>query len=374
MRSVTILGGGLAGVLLADSLHRQGAERVLVLDGRDPRRASDAIRAMMHPFPGRSMKPVEDLFLAVRASAQRLIEWGKDAPGCVFSAPMVRPLLGGKTAKRLQKSYEKFWEGKTGGDATVERWSWEEVEEKFPFFKPSEGAIVYEPNFSIDLAGVLRGVRARLEASGVDFCPQKARSCVRKDGVWLISLEDGTVLRTRDLILAPGSALASLFPSLPGQVECGELMRLRPDFSAEQMCLVSASGSYLAPCEDRSWVVGATRLPPEAWETRRPEEAEEDLRERAARFSLKIGEGERREIWRGVRFTFVGDRLPLAGPVPGFEGLFVLGALGSKGLLWGPWAAECLVAHLLQGKEIPGSVSSLRAGEGAWEPGGVLFS
>jgi tRNA 5-methylaminomethyl-2-thiouridine biosynthesis bifunctional protein len=38
------------------------------------------------------------------------------------------------------------------------------------------------------------------------------------------------------------------------------------------------------------------------------------------------------------------DHLPLAGPVPGTPGLFVLGGLGSRGLTWAPLLGEHLAA------------------------------
>ncbi|MDZ7719107.1 MAG: FAD-dependent oxidoreductase [Balneolaceae bacterium] len=62
------------------------------------------------------------------------------------------------------------------------------------------------------------------------------------------------------------------------------------------------------------------------------------------------------EQWSGVRVT-VQDRKPVIGAHPDKKGLYIIGALGSKGLLMGRFMAEMLVENILEGKEIDDLVS-----------------
>ena len=68
LADVVVIGGGLAGVLAAEVLSRQGA--VVRVIERGGRRASDAPCAIVHPFVGGSFAPrpnVEAAWLASRA-------------------------------------------------------------------------------------------------------------------------------------------------------------------------------------------------------------------------------------------------------------------------------------------------------------------
>ena len=71
--------------------------------------------------------------------------------------------------------------------------------------------------------------------------------------------------------------------------------------------------------------------------------------------------------FRGVRFIYDVDRLPISGPVPGQKGLFVFGVLGSKGLLWGPIAAQQLLLNLFEGKAISPLLSTMRIPVHQWD-------
>ena len=56
-------------------------------------------------------------------------------------------------------------------------------------------------------------------------------------------------------------------------------------------------------------------------------------------------------LWEGERMVTEGQRLPYAGPLPGQKNAFVLGGLGSKGMLYGPIAAKDLADQILRGAE-----------------------
>jgi glycine/D-amino acid oxidase-like deaminating enzyme len=63
--------------------------------------------------------------------------------------------------------------------------------------------------------------------------------------------------------------------------------------------------------------------------------------------------------WSGVRVT-VPDKKPLIGSHPEKEGLYIIGALGSKGLLMSRYLAGLLTDEILEQKEIDETVSIRR--------------
>lgn len=63
--------------------------------------------------------------------------------------------------------------------------------------------------------------------------------------------------------------------------------------------------------------------------------------------------------WSGVRTT-VQDRKPVVGPHPLISKLYVIGALGSKGLLLGRYIADRLVGYIFEGGDIDSTISSRR--------------
>ncbi|WP_234572299.1 NAD(P)/FAD-dependent oxidoreductase [Rhodohalobacter sp. 614A] len=62
------------------------------------------------------------------------------------------------------------------------------------------------------------------------------------------------------------------------------------------------------------------------------------------------------EQWSGVRVS-IQDKKPVIGPHPDKKGLYMIGALGSKGLLMGRFMADTLVEHILNGSSIEKTIS-----------------
>lgn len=61
----------------------------------------------------------------------------------------------------------------------------------------------------------------------------------------------------------------------------------------------------------------------------------------------------------GIRPT-VPDRRPLAGAHPKYKSLFVLNGMGSRGVLIAPYAARCLTRHIVSGEPLPEALDCAR--------------
>ena len=108
-----VIGGGLAGALAAEVLHRRGA-RVRVVQGQGTR-ASDAPCAIVHPFVGGSFAPrpnVEQAWRAAQAWFSRRAEFVR--PEVVRRhLPRTRP--GERLLGVIERADQAMYKAKVGG-------------------------------------------------------------------------------------------------------------------------------------------------------------------------------------------------------------------------------------------------------------------
>lgn len=379
---VVIVGGGLAGTLAAWQLMAAGQRGVVMIDAHDPRRASAAPRAMAHLYAGRSFQPRARLFEAFEASNALLRAWRAVAPGGVLEMPMVRLLVeGDRSSDQLLTSWLKHKEASPEDD-TIARWSPTQVAEALPWLKPSAGALVYGPAWSVALGEVIPAVQEALVARGMVRRDAHVEGLTRTSSGWRAQLRakdaqaDPTPhgaplqgapewLEAERVVLSPGFAMGSWFPALQGSMVGGELWTVALEAPLSGLALCSSAGGYLAP-GDGELTLGATRWPGERWASRDDEEARGALLAKAARLSPLPLSRRPGRLWRAARWIFQGDRIPLTGELPEAPGVWLLGAFGSRGLQWGPWAALCLARAMMEGRAVPARVGLGRAGAGRW--------
>jgi len=176
----------------------------------------------------------------------------------------------------------------------------------------------------------------------------------RAQGAWRAFGADGALLAEAPVaVLANAADAARLVPQARLRLSRvrGQVTYLPPDPARALEIVVSGSG-YVAPLPEGGHCVGATYQHDDGDERVRAHDHRENL-ERAASMlpGFACGSLPRDlEGWTGFRTT-VPDRLPIAGAAAS-EGLSLLTGLGSRGLLWGPLAAE-LVASELCGEPLP---------------------
>ncbi len=185
----------------------------------------------------------------------------------------------------------------------------------------------------------VRGRVHRLEREGAD---------------WRAYAQDGTLLgESPVLVLANAVDCARLAPGarLPFHAVRGQVTYL-PASPARRLAVAVSGSGYVAPLDGGGHVIGATYG---------HDDPGEDLRAADHRDNLAKAEsmlpGFTRDLhpialegWAGHRTT-VPDRLPVFGATM-IPGLWVAAGLGSRGLLWAPLGAE-LVASRLSGDPSP---------------------
>jgi tRNA 5-methylaminomethyl-2-thiouridine biosynthesis bifunctional protein len=182
----------------------------------------------------------------------------------------------------------------------------------------------------------------------------RRRSCARVERLeregdaWRALDRDGRVLaEAPTLVLANAVDAVRLLPDARLRLSRvrGQVTYLPPAPARALEIVVSGSG-YVAPRFDGGHVVGATYQHDDGDEGVRAADHAQNL-ERAESMLPGFTEGldaTGLAGWTGFRAT-VPDRLPIAGATTA-DGLHVLTGLGSRGLLWGPIAAETLASAL----------------------------
>ncbi|MEL6179095.1 MAG: FAD-binding oxidoreductase [Myxococcota bacterium] len=360
-----IVGGGLAGVLAAEGLVRRGYGPVVLVDEGALWKASRVPRAMMHPFPTRKLRPDKPgLAKALDESLALWRRWGALAPGAVVETVMLRPLLPGTPAEAdMRQTWAEHHEGlalmtQEGGllDAAT-------IEERYQTRLSTPEALVYRPAMSLAIPVLLDAVLQTLTETTV-HATRVEQIAPAGPSAWELTLADGDRLVAGRVVLAMGMGMKGWFPRLTCHGVGGELLRQR--VGQPLTALISAGGAYLAFDGPNHVVLGATHWREPAWGTRPDEAPRAQLRERAEQLWMDaqwIGEG---TLWRGMRLMWMPDRMPLVGALPGYDGLFVLGGLSSKGALWGPWAAHALVELICEGRPVPHLLDVARVPTSQW--------
>jgi glycine/D-amino acid oxidase-like deaminating enzyme len=368
MHDIAIIGAGLAGTILARRLLEAGVDgtRIALLDAGGGARGSDVPAALMHPFPGRSMEPKAGQMRSAKASVDLLrtlsAEIGDDA---IRELPMVRPLLGEmgdklrSTWEQARADYPAWFDSRLASGADLA-----ELADELGRF---EQVLVYTPAFSVDTASLDTHLSTQIGAAGAAvYADTTVERVERRGGGWRLRTDSGEV-DAKQVVLAAGWGLRTWFEGLPIRGRGGESLVVRPPPEARLACIVNASG-HVAPGSGDTWVAGSTYWSPDEFDQRSDAAAVDELVRRCARLTPAIRDGQTVELWRGIRAMYRGDNRPLVGGVAEIDGLYVFGALGSKGLLRIPELAAQLADLLLGRGQIDERATTHRVDADKWRP------
>lgn len=356
--SIAIIGQGIAGTLVAEALLKRGfpADEVALIDPGGPR-ASDAPGALMHAIPGRSLDPKEGTMEAFVESVAWHEKWRARRPDLIQRSTMTRPDFGHRQGRRYVNTWKDASE-RYPPELESELLDAQQCNARLPAMKPANRAVAYGPAYCVLLGDMLEHISRQLRHQGVRALEVEVQGLLSKEHHWtLLDPRGEPFLTAARVVLCPGAGLPYWFPDLPLAINGGELLTCLPPEGAELHGFLSGGG-HIATRPDGGWVYGATYIrPPEDAEdphadahfVRPEQDAILAVEELIGRLIPSIREARDVRVWRGQRAVFLTDRQPLAGEVPGQPGLFLLGALGSKGLLWAPSLAAMMGQRLVEG-------------------------
>jgi glycine/D-amino acid oxidase-like deaminating enzyme len=338
--TVGIIGGGLAGILVAHACVEQGLEIAWILDDGDPLRGSGVPTGLCHPFPGRSLQVHPLLNQAVDTSTQMFSIWKKRYPKLIRETSMVRPLTG-KGGERLWASYErKYMDEAKNIPSWLDISYFPETSENTFKCDRKHGNLVYSPAYAVDLAELLSEERRFFAVQHVEKRPDRFQYTDR----WHIwnHMNQEEVWKADIVVLCLGRGMNTMFPNLRLGEYGGEILLCELSENFDE--LYSGNGCHIGRHHSGTYVFGATR-----WiEKRKPllKESQKNLEEEIGTFLPHVKKHKENSIWRGYRTVYHRDRLPISGRIPTLPQMYTCCALGSKGLLWGALSARYCIQEI----------------------------
>ena len=349
-KQIVILGGGLAGSLLAFRLLTSGQQVTLIDDGA-PASASRVAAGLFNVVTGR--------FGAKTWMADTLL----DKLNAFFTNKTLTAYLH---AVHYQKIYRPFKEV-----AEYNKWTSKAKNPEYaPLVRfreqPYREDVLHNPFGGIDilpcgwvdtkvlLTDLLAWFRTQPNFS---YYPQEVayrQIEVSKKSIHLA----GCQISFDHLVFCEGYRASQnpFFPKLPVIPNKGELLRIEaPEL---QLDLVLSRKIYLIPLDNHHYLMGATYkkdfsslLPTQEGR----EEMTAHLR-KAIKVPFRV-----LDQWAGIRPT-TPDRRPILGTHPTHSCVHVMSGFGTKGLLYAPYFSEIMAKHLLEGASLPAAVSLDRFG------------
>jgi len=327
---IAIVGAGIAGAALARAFSRLGIEAV-VFEAEDPGAgASGNPAALVTPRLDAGFGAIADLHAQAFARAAEL--YRGETPDAVIAEDALQLETTPRDAGRFDRI--AGWDGFADGALTrldPQQTAARLEEASAPGALAYRDALVIEPAavFRVWLPSVQLGRVARLEPA---------------DGGWRLLDAEGRTLGTADaVVIALGHASGDLADGLRLQPVRGQASMADRPFTGAP----AAWGGYAVPT--RTGVLfGATH---DRDVTDAEVRIEDHARNLAAlaqgRPALAAALADHPLAGRAGIRAATPDHLPLAGPVPGGKGLFVLSGLGGRGFTLAPLLAEALAAQVL---------------------------
>lgn len=369
-----VVGAGLAGACAARRLREHGS--VLVVERQGLASGGSAAAAgLVNPILGVRARPVWRIEEAVRALDDTVALVA--AESCYDRRPTLRPARDEEQIDRFRRTAAEYPQHCTWLDDPGLAW-----------LHAPHGALRIETGGAIEIdalvRALLRGIEVR-EATLVGWEELNAGVTAH-----LVAAEQRHTTTARKLILALGRGYTA-FPDLMRlrlhQVK-GQTIRLtRPaDLPEDAPHLAGTAYVAIEPPSEATTAGSrrATSAPKTASSTRpgpaaksaaghstvvcgstyehafagleASQRATKSILKKVARMLPSIRDAELIEARAGVRVTVPGIRLPMVGPIPDHQNVWIFTGLGAKGLLTGPLVAKELPDYLEDVERIPNEV------------------
>ncbi|WP_421279599.1 bifunctional tRNA (5-methylaminomethyl-2-thiouridine)(34)-methyltransferase MnmD/FAD-dependent 5-carboxymethylaminomethyl-2-thiouridine(34) oxidoreductase MnmC [Aeromonas taiwanensis] len=383
---VLIIGGGIASAMTALSLVERGRKvRLLCEDGEPAGGASGNRQGALYPLLNGEHDALSRFYaLAFGFARSRLLALAERHPVAFSLCGVTQLGYDDKSATKLAKMSQ----GPFPSDL-MRPLSADEVEQVVGL-PCGVGGVSYPLGGWLCPADLTRAAIKEAQASGllqVEYGAQVVSVCEQDDG-WRVESQDGRHWKAPNLVAAAGHQLPALLPfaELPLYPVRGQVSHVPTTASLSQLKTVLCYDGYLTPAHDGAHCIGASYgrnqtslafsaeeqaqnrarlqacLPAQAWP------AEVDVSGAQARVGVRCASRDHLPVTGPIaRLASLAERplSPLpdpqrAAPLPLYTGLYVLGALGSRGLCSAPLCGELLASEIC-GEPLPLSADLLEA-------------
>lgn len=350
---VIVIGGGVAGASAAFFLSLSG-ERITLLE-RDgvAGHASGMSAGGLNPLEGEHIPGALSDF-AMRSFRLHLELWKElaersDVTFAPRILPWIRIALSGDDLPDLESASQAF-DGADGFSA--ELLDTAAVLEMEPRISSDViGGVYLYGNAAVDSRALTLALVTAAEAMGTTFVRADVTG-LSVDGDGRISVEVGSeTLAAPSVVVAAGPWTSLLLRSsgikLPVRPLKGEILRLDPPGPMFRHDIAYPGGEAHPKPDGLVWV-GAT-VEDAGFDTRTSEGARARLMADAVRAIPILAQGKLSEQTACLR-PVTPDGLPVVGPVPGRDGLYIASGAGKKGILLGPAMGKAIADLVVSGR------------------------
>ena len=353
-----MVGGGIVGSSAAYHLGAAG-ERVVLVDRADPGHATAAGAGIVAPGLSTKLSPAWEplAFAAVGYYPQLLEELGGSVPAAVEYRTVGAIHLARSDAERprLQDAYALFAERRAAGVANIGELSIVEgdaLRSLCPVVNDAYAGVLATGAARVDGRSLRDALLLAFEAAGGKRLDGSASVIVSGSRVAGVDVggerldADVVILATGawpDAVAGPTGADFGIAP------QRGQILHLhhRDGETSRWPILYGFDDHYLLGFPGRRVVVGATREHGSGFDRRVTAEGQHELLGQALSFAPGLARATVVETRVGFR-PVTADGLPLVGPVPGRDGLFLVTGLGPLGLTLGPYVGSLIAASVLE--------------------------
>lgn len=357
----TILGAGIAGLMVADELIARNKTVVLVDVNQFGDGASFAPRVLVNPATGRRAKMAWKAKECID-SAKEIFDRISDQSKLEFYSKngVLRPGLIKKMGKDFKKAPDKY-------DWPSADWiQWhekEDLENKYPYLSDTFGGLYISEGYTINSRLFLDALHQQLKANGLKSIFNESYSIVTDNkGNHNIFLKNGDCIQTSQIIFAVGAGISKFdeWSYLPLERVKGQTLTIEFERPLSLTHSISSMGYFaFDPNFPNQLVVGSTyehSFENESIDEKGKEYLLKKLDKTLPGFSASIS---KMTQWSGVRVT-TQDHQPVVGTHHNHNKMHVITGLGSKGMIYSKYLSIELCDHLLDQKPISKEVSADR--------------
>lgn len=351
-----ILGAGLSGLSVADSLMELGYQCAIIDSGFPGSGASGAPMMLANPATGRRARRMwraEDCFETLLKYLTKIER--KTGRRCFSMNGIVRPALTADIAEDFYRSPDKYdWL-----PGWIEWLDPERFSDQFPYFKTEFGGLIISKGITLKGDDYCESMVQYLESENCYTHFGSKPEIIENGNQWIIQIEGDIQLITSTVIDATGhhQATDDKWSFIPLHPIKGQTATLHFDENIEIKNSVSSLG-YIAVMPEIPYQLTVGSTYEHHFRDQKPDEKGLSYLKGKLEKTLPGFWNRSKSVdqWSSVRVS-VQDKMPVIGEHPDHKGLHIIGAMGSKGLMMSRYVADILAQKICNGIPLEPSLS-----------------
>ncbi|MBP1916958.1 D-amino-acid dehydrogenase [Lederbergia galactosidilyticus] len=357
MNKYIIIGAGILGASTAYHLAKAGAD-VTVIDRRDEGQATQAAAGIVCPWLSqRRNQAWYQLAKSGAAYYPQLIAELENAGETNTGYAQVGALSLHTDRKKLQameqRAIERRKDAPEIGD--IQLLTTDEAKKMFPPLADRYGAVYISGAARVDGAATRDALLRAAESNGAMIV--RGNACLQVSGKKIVGVHvDGREFSCNTALVANGAWAKELFEPLGIQINVdfqkGQIihMQAKSERTDKWPVIMPPGVHYIVPFSDGRIAVGVTHENNTGFDVAPTVSGMHEIFEKASEVAPGLSKNYFLDVKVGFR-PFTPGFLPIIGPLPDYEGIYLANGLGSSGLTVGPYLGAQL-AKLALGEKL----------------------